>query len=153
MNYRVKLPGVSSAVSQVLVHFSAVFLIAFGTQLVAGTTGALHISSLLALLTSAAAAGVIAVAHVVLGLVPLPPTGDTLEPNAVGISLKVKTKGYQFLTSVLVMFISILGASLIGGAAHVTSLPSVIAVVLAAIAAGAAGVAQFLVGLIPAPQA
>lgn len=153
MSFTIKLPGTSTAAGKVIAHFLAVFAVAFGTQLVAGTTGTVHVSSLVALLTSAAAAGLVAVAHVVLGLIPTPPTGQGLTSNAVGISLKIKTQGYQFLTSVIVMFLSILGAQLVSGAAHITSLPDVIAVVLAAIAAGATGVIQYLVGLVPAPKA
>lgn len=153
----VKIPGLSTAAGQVIAHFLAVFLLAFGTQLVAGTTGTVHISSLLALLTSAAAAGIIAVAHVVLGLVPSPAAAErrAWQPTrftAVGVSLKVRTDGYQFLTSVVVMFVSILGAQLASGALHITSLPDVVAVVLAAIAAAVTGVVQFVIGLVPAPH-
>lgn len=153
MRYTFRIPGVSSAVSQVLVHFASVFAVAFGTQLLAGLTGTVSVSTVLALLTASAAAGVIAVAHFALGLIPLPANrlGDSL--NAMGISLKVKTAGYQFATSVVVMFVSILGAQLVGGAAGIESLPDVVAVVLSAIAAAVAGVAQALVGLIPAPKA
>lgn len=142
--YTLKLPA-----SQVVIHFLGVFGVAFGTQLIAGTTGATHYSSLMALLISAAAAGIVSVAHVALGLLPAPVEGLT----ALGVSLKVKNKAYQFVTSVLVMFLSILGASLVGGAAHVTSLPGTVAVIMSAIAAAVAGVAQFVVGLIPAPKA
>lgn len=146
------LAGLSSATGQLILHYLAVFAFAFGTQLVAGTQGA-HISSLVALLISAGAAGLVAVAHIALGLVPIPPAQAGLAPNALGISLKIKTQLYQFATSVVVMFFSILGASLISGAAHLTSFPDAIAVLLAAIAAAVAGVAQYVVGLIPAPKA
>lgn len=151
--FQLKLPGVSPAVNQVIVHYSMVFLLAFGTQLVAGTTGKVHVSSLLALLTSAGAAGLAAVVHVVLGLIPTPPTTQGLVPNAVGISLKVKTEAYQFITSVVVMFLSIFGAQLVSGVVGITSLPDVIAVVLAAIAAAVTGIVQYFVSLVPAPKA
>lgn len=157
MKYTIKLPGTSAAAGQVIAHFFAVFLLAFGTQLVAGTTGTVHVSSLLALLISAAAAGLVAVAHVVLGLIPVTPSDGTLiggkSYNQLGISLKIKTKWYQFWTSVVVMFLSILGASLVGGAAGITSMPDVIAVVLAAISAAVVGVVQLVIGLVPAPAA
>jgi hypothetical protein len=161
MRTTLKLPGLSQAVSQVIGHFLAVFLLAFGTQLVAGATHAVSLPTLLALLTAAAAAGLVAVAHVVLGLIPDPhlvagvhlKDGRSGRYTSLGVSLKIETAGYQFVTSVLITFFGILGASLVGGAAGITSLPSAVAVVLAAIAAAVAGVVQFVIGLIPAPKA
>lgn len=142
--YTLKLPA-----SQVVIHFLAVFALAFGTQLGVGAVGSLHVSSLLTLLISAAAAGIVSVAHVALGFVPTPVEGL----SALGVSLKVRTRGYQFLTTLAVMFISILGSQLVGGAAGIESLPDAVAVLSSAIAAAVAGVASVLVGLIPAPKA
>lgn len=139
-----KLPS-----TQVLVHFVAVFLLAFGTQLVAGVSGAVSVSSLEAVLISAAAAGVTAVFHVIVGLVPTPVVANM---SALGVSLKVKSALYQVVVSVAATFLSIFGAELVGGASHLTSLPGVIALVLAAIAAAVAGVVTFLIGLVPAPK-
>lgn len=153
---KLKIPKLSPAVNQIVVHMLTVFLVAFGTQLVAGATGAVSISSVLALLTSAAAAGGVAVLHLVIGLVP---TASTVSGNvstkatiAYTVTLtQVKSAGYQLFLSVVVTFVTILGSQLAGGAVHATSLPSVIAVVLAAISAAVAAVVQFLVGLVPAP--
>jgi hypothetical protein len=135
--------------TQVIVHYLAVFLAAFGTTMVSSTTGAFNVSSLEALLISASAAGVVAVAHIVLGLVP---TTSSTGLNALGVSLKVKTAAYQVLVSVLATFLSIFGAALVAGATHLTSLPGVIDLVLAAISAGVAGVVTYVTGLIPAPK-
>jgi hypothetical protein len=156
MKTTLRIPGFSPAASQVIAHYLAIFLLAFGAQLVAGATHVVSIPALIALLTSAAAAGVTAVAHVMLGLIPVPqplPAPVVGTPyNVLGITLKVNTAGYQFLVSVLVTFLSIFGAQLVGGAAGITSLPSVVALILAAITAAVAGIVQFVVGLIPAPK-
>ncbi len=148
----VKLPGISPAISQLLTHYFLIFLAAFGTQMLATlTVGGLHISSLLAVLTSAAAAGLIAVIHVVLGLIPTQATGPG-NLNAFGVSLKVQTVAFQLITSAVAMFLTVLGAELVGGATHLTSLPDVTAVILAAIMAAVAAVVQYFVGLVPAPK-
>lgn len=149
MRFTLKLPGLSPAVNQVILHFAAVFLFGFLSQLGAGVTGTVNVPTLLALLTSAAAAGVAAVIHVVLGLIP---ASDQSGLNTLGISLKVKSTGYQTLVSVVVMFLSILGASLVAGATHIGSLPDAVAVVSAGIGAGVTGVVQFLIGLVPTPK-
>lgn len=144
LTYALKLPA-----SQVVLHFLGVFGVAFGTQLIAGAAHYTNDSSLLALIISAAAAGIVSVAHVALGFVPTPVEGLTL----LGVSLKVRTASYQFLTSLAVMFVSILGTQLVAGAAGIGSLPDAVAVLSSAIAAAVAGVASALVGLIPAPKA
>jgi len=152
MKATLRMPGVSPVVSDVVTHFVAVFLLAFGTQMVTAATGKISISSLLAILISAAAAGVVAVAHIILGLIPTPAVGDG-RSNAFGVPLKVKSAVYQIVTSVVVMFVSLFGAELIAGATHITSLPTATAVIVAAIMAAVAGVVQYVVKLVPAPSA
>jgi len=155
-----KLPRFSPAAMQFLAHVLIVFAIAFGGQLTAGATHAVSMPTLLALLTSAAAAGLTAVVHFLLGLVPTGVQPPVAQGNgmyaAVGalstVSLKVKTRAYQILVSVLATFLSLFGAALVAGAVHVTSLPGTIDAVTAAISAAVVGVVQFAVGLIPAPK-
>ncbi len=147
----IKLPGVSPAVSQLVTHYFLIFAAAFGTQMLATLTNGIHISSLVAVLTSAAAAGLIAVLHVILGLIPNQNTGSG-KVNAFGIALKVQTALFQLVTSAVAMFLTVLGAELVGGAAHLTSLPDTTAVILAAIMAAVAAVVQWVVGLVPAPK-
>jgi hypothetical protein len=146
-----KLPGVPPQVSSVLVHFALVFSGAFSTQLLAGLAGSIKVSTLLALLTSASVAGVVAVVHVALGLIPQADQDSNV--NSYGVSLVIRSRAYQFLTSIAVIFLSTLGAQLISGATHITSLPDVTAVILAAIAAGSIAVVQLVIGLIPSPRA
>lgn len=157
MKQTIKLPGLSQPVSDVIAHFAAVFLLAFGTQVIAGATTAVNISSLFALLTSAAAAGLVSVAHVVEGLIPVPANvvavqGSFKRYTALGISLKAKTRVNQVVISALSTFLVILGSQLVGGAAGIQSLPDVTAVILSAIAAAVTGLVTYLLGLIPAPS-
>lgn len=149
---KLKIPGLPPAVNQIVVHMLTVFLVAFGAQLVAGATGAASISSLLALLTAAAAAGGVAVLHLAIGLVPTASSVATPATKTYSVTVtQVKSAGYQVAVSVAVTFVTILGSQLAGGAVHATSLPSVVAVILAAISAAVAAVVQLLVGLVPAP--
>jgi hypothetical protein len=151
MRTTIKLPGVSPAISQLITHYGLIFLLAFGTQMVASLTGGIHISSLFAVLTSAASAGLIAVIHVVLGLIPTQATGPG-NLNAFGVSLKVKSMAFQLVSSAIAVFLTVLGAELVEGATHITSLPDVTAVLLAAIMAAVSAVVQYVVGLVPAPK-
>jgi hypothetical protein len=141
------IPGLSAATSQIIVHYAAVFLVAFGVQLGAGATGVTSESTLLALLVSAAGAGAVAIGHLLFGLIPSTPTAMA----ALGISPKVRSAAYQVILSVIITFVTIFGAQLVGGAAHVESLPGVVSLVIAAISAAVTGVVTFLVGLLPAP--
>jgi hypothetical protein len=155
VRFKLKLPGVSATESDVILHYVGVFVFAFGTQALTGVTKVHSESEVLALLTSAGAAGVAAVVHVLLGLIPNHASvkGVGMPFSPVGISLKVKSSVNQILTSAVVVFISILGAELVGGAVHVTSLPAALAVAIAAIAAAVTAVAQYVIGLVPAPKA
>ncbi|MCU1493389.1 MAG: hypothetical protein JWO62_1153 [Acidimicrobiaceae bacterium] len=153
MTRTLKIPGLSTAMNTVVLHVLIVFGTAFGAQLVAGAAHVVSISTLLALITAAAAAGLTAIVHFGLGLIPAPVATPVkgVSLGVAGVSLKVQTRLYQFLVSVAVTFFSILGATLVSGAVHVTSLPSIVDLVTAAIAAAVAGIVQFVVGLIPAP--
>jgi hypothetical protein len=143
----------TSARKQLLVHLIAVFLAAFGTQIVGAAT-VTNESTLVSLLVSAGAAGVAAVAHVLLGLIPTTSvvlsTGE--RTSALGIPSSVKTAGYQIVVSMVVVFLSIFGASLLTGVAGATSLPGIQSAVIAAISAAVAAVVQATVGLIPTPK-
>lgn len=142
------IPWISAGAKQMLTHFLAVFLLAFGTSLVAGATNVLSINTAWSAIVAAAAAGSVAVAHYVMGLIPTPV--DTA--NRVGLVLVSKSSLYQVLVSVISTFLVILGAQLVGGAANVESLPDVKAVVLSAIAAAVTGAVTYVFGLIPAPK-
>lgn len=144
------VPWISAGAKQMLTHFIAVFLLAFGTSLVAGATNVINVNTAWSAIIAAAAAGVTAVAHYVIGLIP---TADVAaEQNRVGLTLVSKSSLYQVLVSVISTFLVILGAQLVGGAANVQSLPDAKAVVLSAIAAAVTGVVTYLFGLIPAPK-
>jgi hypothetical protein len=156
MRITVKIPGLNAAASAVLVHFISVFAVAFLTQVVAGWTGTLNVPTLLSLVTSAAAAGVIAVIHVIIGLIPTAPVSpNSTKPaltSPVGIPIKVQSAVYQLLTSAAVVFFSMLGAELVGGATHITSLPDAVALLIAAISAAVTAAVQYFVSLVPAPK-
>lgn len=139
-----KLPKISPAVSSVLVHYLAIFAVAFGSYLATNAVGKTSISALVAVIGAAATAGLVAVGHVILGLVPT--------DARYGITPKVKTAGYQILTSVAIMFVGTLGAQLATGAVHASTFPDLVAVISAALAAGVFAVVQYLVGLVPAPK-
>lgn len=139
MRLALKLPS-----TQVLVHILAVFLLAFGGQLAAaGTTNE---SNWLALLTSGFAAGLVAVAHILGSIFPLP------DGSAVGVSFAVKSNLYNFVMVAVMTFVSIFGTALVTGATKLTSFPSVVALLIAAISAAVAGVVQLVLNLIPAPK-
>lgn len=141
------IPGISPALSSLILHFVIAFLTTFGGSLAANASGATSIPTLMAILGAAASAGLVSVVHIGLGLIPTPtPVG------AYGLSLKVKTAGYQLFTSVAVMFFAALGAQLATGAEGATSFPDLIAVIVSAISAAVFAVISYLVGLIPAPK-
>lgn len=153
-----KLPRFSPAAVQFFAHVAIVFLVAFGGQMIPSLTGTISMPALLAVLTSAAAAGLTAVVHYLLGLVPsgsVPAVdnGDgsfTAVAGLSGVPLAVRNRLYQVLISIVVTFLSIFGSGLVAGGLHVTSFPGIVDAITAAIAAGVAGVIQFAVGLIPA---
>jgi hypothetical protein len=135
-----------------LTHALVIFLATFGTVLVTSLTGAISMSALEATLISAAAAGVTAVAHYLLGLIPSPPVaGAGITANLV--SLKVTADLTQVLVSLLVTFLTVFGAQLVAGATHVTSLPTVKDLLIAAITAAVAAAVQYFAKLIPTPKA
>lgn len=142
------LPRLSPAVSQFLVHVLVVFLIAFGGQLAAAATGAIHnLPTLLAVVTSAAAAGVTAVVHYLLGLIPTP------NPNAatIAVTLKAASALSQVSWSIAVVFLSIFGAQLAVGASHVTSVRTLTALLVAAGSTAVITAVQHGLHLIPVP--
>lgn len=143
------IPWISAGAKQMLTHFVAVFLLAFGTSLVAGATNVIDVNTAWSAIVAAAAAGAVAIAHYVMGLIPQP----VEQSNKVGLVLVSKSSLYQVLVSVISTFLVILGAQLVGGAANVQSLPDAKAVILSAIAAAVTGVVTYVFGLIPAPKA
>jgi hypothetical protein len=155
-----RVPKFGPATKTMLLHVAIVFAAAFGGQLVAGATNVVSIPTLFALLYSAAAAGLIAIAHYVLGLIPTPPAPGrqnadgswSISGGGSAVPSLIEKRLYQFLVSVVVTFLSIFGAALVAGTVHVTSLPSGIDAIVAAISAAVAGVVQVLAGLIPAPK-
>lgn len=137
------LPPLSPATTQMLIHCVIVFLAAFGAQMVASTTGDIGSwPAILAVLTSAAAAGVTALVHFLLGLVPTPPT-DT------SVSLKLPEPISQLLTHLVVVFLTVAGAQFALGAANVLNIHTLTAWVIAACAAGVSAIAHILFGLLP----
>lgn len=144
-----QLPRLSKSQSDFVLHVLSVFVAAFGTALVGGATHVTNWSTAVSVIFAAAAAGVAAVGHVIANLVPTPPT--PVIAAAIGISVKVKTRFYQAVQSVVILFLSIFGAALVSGAAHIGSLPDLKALLGAAIAAAVAGVVQYVIGLVPAP--
>lgn len=141
------LPGISPALSSLILHFVIAFLTTFGGSLAANASGATSIPTLLAILGAAASAGLVSVVHIGLGLIPTPTPVGTY-----GLSLKVQSASYQLLTSVAVMFFGTLGAQLATGAEGATSLPDLVAVIVSAISAAVFAIVSYLVGLIPAPK-
>lgn len=151
-----KLPKLPLAARQFIAHVAIVFGVAFGTQMLASLTPDFRISALLALLSSSAAAGLTAVVHYLLGLVPNTTPSVDARGRTIAYALvvppAVTARALQVVVSIVAMFLSIFGAALVAGALHVTSLPSAADVVVAAISAAVAGVVQFAVGLIPTPR-
>lgn len=139
-----KLPRLSPAVSQVLTHVIVVFALAFGGQIAAAYTGAIpDMPTLLALVSSAAVAGLTAVIHYVAGIVP--------SPNpAVAATLATRSQVAQWAATYLAVFLAAFGAQLALGASHVVSIGTIPAVIVAACVAAVAAVAHRLAGLIPA---
>lgn len=127
-------------------HLLAVFVGAFASQVAIAANTSFNIATWKAALMAAFFSGIVAVAHVVIGMIPLPAT------TMVGISLTIKTVGYQFYISVISTFLVIFGGNLATGALHITSFPSAVAAVAAAISAAVAGVVQILTSLVPAPK-
>jgi hypothetical protein len=148
MRTTLKWPGISPAVSQLLTHVTVVFLTAFGGQLVAGATGAItSMPTLLALLTAAAAAGVTAVAHYALGLIPTPTPAVT----AAVVPLKIPKAVQQVIWSTVIVFLTAFGAQLVAGASKVVSIPTLVALVAAGCAAAVTAAVQALLKLVPVP--
>jgi len=138
-----------SAAVQLVVHVIVTFLAAFGTALVAGATNIVSMPTLLALLYSAGAAGLVAVLHYVLGLIPAAPKIGKIGLNRqLSVPPVVTHDLGKLAVSIVATFVTILGGGLVAGATHVTSLPDVVAVVTAAISAAIAGVVQLVTGLI-----
>lgn len=134
----------SPAQRAVVIRYLQVFGFAFAAQLIAGKTGYASIPTLWAGITSAFAAGIVAV---------LKSLGQINQLEKVGFTLKEKTAVYQFLTGFAVMFIGALGANLATGAAHATTFPDLVAVVVAAISGAIFAATQWIISLIPPPKA
>jgi hypothetical protein len=152
MRATLKIPGLSAAASQMIVHVLTVFLAAFLTQLVGGAVHVINESTLLSLLVAASAAGATAVIHYLFGLIPTP-LPVALRSRVFGVTLKVTSAFYQVLVSVIVTFVTVFGASLAGGATGVESLSALESLIIAAISAAVAAVVHYVTHLIPAPAA
>lgn len=132
-------------------HVALVFLVAFAGTVTAGLTGKVDMPTLLALLIAGSSAGLTAVVHYLLGLIPTTPT--QLAPRETGLRFTVpaavETKLLQTLVSVLATFLVILGTSALAAASSVGSVPGVADVIVAALAAGMTGAVQYATGLLP----
>jgi hypothetical protein len=162
----ITIPGVNPKVSQIIVHYVGIFMAVFIPQLVAGVTTSYTIPTLLAVIRSAAAAGLIAVVQIACGQIPTAGAYATQHRgvadgnatiiwttySAVGIPLVVKKGGYQILLGMATTFVMIFGAELATGKIPGQSFPGLLAFVLAAISAAVAGVVQYVTGLIPTPK-
>lgn len=133
---------------QMLGHVLVVFGVAFFGQLGAGITGVASIPTLRALLVASGAAGLTAVAHYLLGLIPSPIRTGSF--GAVyGVSPVVQRRLVQVAVSVVTTFAVIAGTSALAGATSVGSMPGGADLIVAAIAAGVTGVVQYITGLLP----
>ena len=147
-----QIPGLSASASEIVAHVLIVFFTAFGGVMVSSLTGTISMPAIEAALIAAAAAGVTAVVHFLLGLVPTPVvTAVGITSNAV--SLKVTSSLYQVIVSLLVTFVTVFGAQLAAGAVGVASLPGLKALIISAITAAVAAAVQYLVKLVPTPKA
>lgn len=133
-----RLPGLTAAASQLVAHVAVVFAAAFGAQLVAAANGNVHRwPALLAVVVAAACAGVSAVVHYLLGLIP---AGTP----------KLASQVAQSLASVVTVFLTVFGGQLAIGGSKVTTVASLVALVVAASTAGASTAFHLLIGLLPA---
>ena len=141
MRTALKLPGLSPAVSQIVTHVLSVFTVAFLAQVGAAANGNIRDwPTLLALVLAAGVAGVVAVIHFLVGLIPTPAS-------------LVKNPLAQVVWSAVTVFATTLGAQLAVGASRVVSVPTFVAVSTAAITAAAAAVLHYGFKLIPTPVA
>lgn len=162
------IPHLSAAASQMLLHVAAVFLAAFGAQLVAQQTGAITgWPILLQLLLAAAAAGGSAVIHYLLGIIPTPTVstagsvgyadGTVHQRNELvsvtGISLKILSPLGQVFWSLVTVFVTTFGAQLLAGASGVVNIPTLESLVISAAAAAVTAVVQAVAKVVPVPAA
>lgn len=136
------------AFQQMAAHVLIVFTVAFVGQLSVGLTGDASVPTLLALLVASGAAGLTAVVHYLLGLIPQP-----IRTGSFGafyhVPKIVEKKLAQVAVSVVATFLVIAGTSALAGAVSVGSLPGAADVIVAALSAGVAGLVQYLTGLLP----
>lgn len=144
------LPKLTPTQSKIVLKLVTVFVVTFGGQLTANATHAVTISTLFAAITSAAAAGLLAMVKAISTVGQL--EAALANVGRAGVSLNVKTAAYQLGTGFLIMFVGSLGANLATGAAHATSFPDLAAVVVAAISGAVFAAIEWLIEKLPAPK-
>jgi Ca2+/Na+ antiporter len=144
------LPKLTPTQSKIILHLVSVFVVAFAGQLTASAADFVNISTLWAAITSAAAAALVTTFKAIGTIGQLQAALSNV--GRVGVSLGVRSDLYQLGTGFLIMFVGALGANLATGAAHATSFPDLVAVIVAAISGAVFAAIQWIVGKIPAPK-
>jgi len=135
---------VSPGTSAFILHLLSVFGAAFATQMVASGVAGVHTwPALLALVCAAAAAGLVATIHLVLGLIP--------NLNVTLTKFLGSSDAAQVVTSVLAVFLTTFGAQLAIGASQVASVGTLFALIVAGITASGTAVVHYVIGLVPVP--
>ena len=138
----------TTAFRQMAGHVLIVFLVAFVGVVSAGLTGSISAPTLLALLIAGGSAGLTAVVHYLLGLVPAP-----IRTQSFGafyhVPPVVEQRLLQVLVSMVATFLVIAGTAALAGTTSVGSIPTAADLIVAAISAGLTGVVQYVTGLLP----
>lgn len=130
-----------NAVWLVVKRYLTIFVSGFLTAVGAGLIHVTSIPTLKALVWCGFAAGAAAIVHLM----------TAKDPSKVSGSLNPKLESalYTIGMTAIATFVTLFGTTLVTGASHLTSLPSLFDLVSSAVAAGVAGVVTFLTGLLP----
>jgi uncharacterized membrane protein len=114
-------------------------------MVLAGVANAHSWPALLALVCSAAAAGLVAAVHVLLGLIP--------NLNVDLAKWLGSSNVAQIVTSALAVFATTFASQLALGASNVASVGTLYALLVAAVTAAGASVLHYAIGIVPVPVA
>jgi hypothetical protein len=141
-----RIPGVSAGASAFTLHLLSVFASAFVFQMVlAGVANAHSWPALLALICSAAATGLAAAIHVVLGLIP--------DLNLDLAKWLGSSSIAQIVTSALTVFGTTFATQIALGASNAASIGTLYALLVAAVTSAGAAVFHYGLGIVPVPVA
>ena len=141
-----RIPGLTAGASAFTLHLLSVFASAFIFQMVlAGVANAHSWPALLALICSAAATGLAAAVHVVLGLIP--------DLNVDLAKWLGSSSVAQIVTSALTVFGTTFASQLALGASNAASVGTLYALAVAAVTSAGASALHYGLSIVPVPAA